>query len=561
MRRMMLKSAFLKVRNKLTATHFAANLTEQDLVNAIDKRKKGNQPMGAAGNFIRAVDAVTTSVPHSNDAARKARRDSEAFAHHFGIPSYFLSVTPDDETSFFILVYSLNSSTHCGFDPNNMNDEELGKYATLRHKLRIEFPGLCAYFFEKVLSIVIKYVVGWDEEANGPMPEGGIFGTPIAYTAAVEEQGRRSLHAHILIWIANMSELQEGIYSDNIEVSTRSKRKLEQLADEVISTELMTADNCEINRNTKWYGRWHGTFPHNCRMQHDQRRKRPKVVNDQSLRNLRNRRGPINCDGPFAYCTQCTKIWSSTSLLSSYLRDNAKIPHFSIFPDDPQRLKSIVLAYQMTKDRYHIPQYIVDAAYNFHIHTNSCFPSKKGHKRKRDNDSNDNSEEARGEECCYRYPRRMKKATTIQPAGKKIIKWYSWDGTYKLRNMHEINMKRNEYDSFQNDCCRVISRSKIGCNTNAAQVIPGLVAGYQFKYQIKATNEDDTEPYTRVARDMRKVLEQRKHDSDNSESLRRLLAASYSHQKTGIVGSAMAAYLTRHKTRFKFSHQTIWCPL
>ena len=43
--------------------------------------------------------------------------------------------------------------------------------------------------------------------------------------------------------------------------------------------------------------------------------------------------------------------------------------------------------------------------------------------------------------------------------------------------------------------------------------------------------------------------------------MKRLLSASFAHQKTNVVGAAMASYLTRNKARFMFSHKTVWCPL
>ena len=61
---------------------------------------------------------------------------------------------------------------------------------------------------------------------------------------------------------------------------------------------------------------------------------------------------------------------------------------------------------------------------------------------------------------------------------------------------------------------------------------------------------------------MRKVLlSVRAHQSDGSEAVRCLLSASFAHQKTNVIGGAMASYLTHNKSRFVFSHKTVWCPL
>ena len=65
----------------------------------------------------------------------------------------------------------------------------------------------------------------------------------------------------------------------------------------------------------------------------------------------------------------------------------------------------------------------------------------------------------------------------------------------------------------------------------------------------------------RVSNACRKVLsEANKHTSTRSESIRRLLIASFAHQQNNIVHGTMAAYLVRNKTRYLFSHETVYCP-
>jgi len=141
------------------------------------------------------------------------------------------------------------------------------------------------------------------------------------------------------------------------------------------------------------------------------------------------------------------------------------------------------------------------------------------------------------------------------------IKWYSWHGAWSDRHAKEVCICRNVYDLFQNVCCPAISYSKLTCNTNVAALMPGPVAQYTLKSQLKDTQEGDAAEYSRVAEASRKVLSgARKHQSDQSEACRRLLMASFSHQKTNVVGTAMASFLTRNGSRFIMSH-LVWCPL
>ena len=92
--------------------------------------------------------------------------------------------------------------------------------------------------------------------------------------------------------------------------------------------------------------------------------------------------------------------------------------------------------------------------------------------------------------------------------------------------------------------------------------MPGPVAQYSFKYFMKGTQKDDTEEYDRVKQSMEKVFSSlQKYQSDHLEGVRHLLASSFAHQKTNIVGAPMASYLNHNKSRFLMSHTTVWCPL
>ena len=554
MRRLMLRSAGWKMRNKLNASQIATELTKDDLHKAIRNRKRNFKIKTAGGLFIHTVDAVTDCVPHSNGATRKARLRGEALCHEFGTPNFFLTVTPDDETSFFIMLYTYNSSD-AKVDPTNMTDEDIAEHLTLRRKLRIKFPGVCALYFEHVLDIIIREVVGWDETEGMACPNGGLFGVPLAFVAAVEEQGRKALHAHLLLWIKDMNRTHDDLHSASRYKSRNAKRKLVELADEVISTELVSKRGCYHNRfNTK-----QGPFVHDCA------RSRtvtvPRVVDDQSIRNLRNKCSKRNSCDAFAFCEKkgCTKVWNADDIIGDYLSKGRKLNGINKYPDDVNRLKCMILQNQHPSVPVNsfIEQCIPEASYNIHRHTASCF--KNSNNKRQCDDATESTN--RVEECRYRLPRRKKARTTVEDATDKPLRWYNWNGTYTERNIKELVMKRNDMDAFQNESCKAVTLSQLACNTNLSLIAPGPVAAYIFKYQLKDTQKDDTKDYERVSETTEKTLEQRKHECDRPEALRRVLAASFAHQKKGIIGSAMAAYITRNGSRFRMSHDSVWVPL
>ena len=77
-----------------------------DVTTAIGARSNGIKIYNKGEKFLSAIDSVTNTIPHSNEAAKKARRNGETLQHHFGTASYFLTVNPDDETSYVVQIYS-----------------------------------------------------------------------------------------------------------------------------------------------------------------------------------------------------------------------------------------------------------------------------------------------------------------------------------------------------------------------------------------------------------------------------------------------------------------------
>lgn len=580
LKRHMLETATWRVRNKVTASQVSSELTNEDLTKAL--RQKENNTIGlncntSAHSFIKAVDAIAGSIPHSNGATRRARRDAETYHHHFGFPSFFLTVTPDDENSYLVSVYSEKEDAEINKQVSEMTQEEIDASCNLRHSLRIEFPGICALFFDRVLDIVIQDVVGWDDINNCASLNGGLFGQSIAYIAAVEEQGRRTLHAHILIWTKEWTNLMSEVELKDIVKSRIGKKEAQNVVDGITSTALMNNKKRKVTSDA---------WDHKCTVI-KRHRKMPHIVDDQSLRNLRNRHTSVNMNGAFAYCPEsgCTKIWTSELLLEDYLSHGLNIyeGHLTSI-NRSKRLKTTVYKQQMTDAKSQnnlsttdnlssndccIRRTVVDAAYNFHIHCNSCFTEKDNKQKKKTltNETDDQTQKKRKkiqkeDECRYRFPKRPKSTTVLESALEKPIKWYTWTGEEDLKDLLAVHNNRHKYDVFQNESCRAISESSIACNTNISSVVPGPLAGYITKYQIKVTSPDDTNQYQRVSDITKSVLDKgRKHASEYSEAMRRVLAGAFAHQKTGIIGSALAAYLTRHKSRFRMSHRTVWCPL
>lgn len=71
----------------------------------------------------------------------------------------------------------------------------------IRFKTLAEHPGAAAINFERLQSVVIRYVLGWDEKSGKPLrhvipgqtTEGGMLGRCRAWVLANETQARGSI--------------------------------------------------------------------------------------------------------------------------------------------------------------------------------------------------------------------------------------------------------------------------------------------------------------------------------------------------------------------------------
>jgi hypothetical protein len=140
-RQTMLRMASLKLRGKTNAANIASLLNANDLEDAILARQRGtNSGSSISRAFLYSVDAITRCLPHTNEAAKRARGDLETLQHHFGLPTHFLTATFDDDNSWLVQVYSgivVDDDTPVHLIP----DDELQRRAHLRTELRLKFPG------------------------------------------------------------------------------------------------------------------------------------------------------------------------------------------------------------------------------------------------------------------------------------------------------------------------------------------------------------------------------------------------------------------------------------
>jgi hypothetical protein len=550
-RQQMLRMASLRLRGKHTISNLVNGLNANDVAEAIQARQQGLQSgSNVSRGFLYSVDAITRCLPHTNEAAKRGRSDVEALQHHMGLPTHFITATFDDDNSWLMQVYA-----GVTIDDNTpivgLCDEELQKRAKRRTELRLQYPGISAFYFEMMLDIIFREVIGWDRKKHCKTETNGLLGECKAAFVCIEEQGRKTLHMHFTVWVEKIQHIQANLQHPNNRVRMLGATGVEHEFDRIATTKLFPT-----SRSTTLAS----TFQHDgcdsCSVS-----QRPEVVEDQKLRQLRHKSGYSNMGGIFATCKLCTKSWTYEQLTEAFLLKSGKLGSLSLFPHrSVRRLEAMCIEYQKKPCNLALlDPVIINACYNSHrsSHCTSCFRSNKcTGKRKRSSD----------DECRYHFPDKQRLRTGVHNTDERTMPWFLWDGTETKHILYDIRPKRNTYDLFQNVSCYAISESKMTCNSNVSLVIPGPVSQYITKYQTKGTQHDDTEEFTRVAEAIQKMLSpenviNESCVSERSEAFRLLLRASFAHNKTNVVGAPMASFLTRFGSRFISTHEFVWCPL
>ena len=556
----LLRKSRLQLRSEKTVEALANGLTANDVRSTARGRQVGDRTAGTVASraLLDGVDGMSRGVAHSNEAAKQARSNSESMQHLFGIPSVFLTVTFDDENSLLVQVLS-GEDIDDDRDVKDVPDSELAERALLRKELRLKYPGIGALNFEMLFQIVMEEVVGWDMRRNCATDRAGLFGKCMAVLAAYEEQGRLTVHSHLTVWIEGFQQLRKDLFFGSRQEQREAAKLIPEYSEHICTTNLIGASRKRDLLEA---------FDHECAVPKSSR-ELPDVISDQGLRDLRHRMAYKN-DSCFATCSSCTKPYTYEDLAGLYCQEIGGIKGNEPDVTDSTllgevglnkcRMHAMCIEYQKNKDATTPSPDVslaINAAYNCHAscHVSGCFKcqkKKKGRKKHVCSASPDC-------ECRFRLPDRSRQKSCVRFV-KETNPWFEWNGTEKEQPIIEVLPKRQKYDCFQNVSCRAISEAKFTCNSNVSVITDGPVGVYQVKYSTKDTQDDDTAAYAAVEHSI-KSMESRVHEDDKKEAARIICRAAFAHNKRNVIGPSFASFLTRHDSRFYFSHTFHYCPM
>jgi hypothetical protein len=137
--------------------------------------------------LLNDLDFVGSKVSGSVTQKKYMRNEIWSMISYLGAPSWFITFSPIDVKHPLSIYYA---STDEVFKP------DLSLFSSDKaYSLICENPVAAARFFNFIVKAFIKHILGVDTDHDG------IFGKTSGYYGTVEQQGRLTLHLHMLLWI------------------------------------------------------------------------------------------------------------------------------------------------------------------------------------------------------------------------------------------------------------------------------------------------------------------------------------------------------------------------
>ena len=497
------------------------DVTEEELNQAISRKLKGlPDKHGKGSNFLKSVRSVKRNMAHSNEAASAAQAKFFTLSHHYGCPKVLLTVSFDDSLDIRIKALSgeekvMDWMEHLeGLEANDLADE-MDELNLLRYK----YPGLCSYNFEELLDVVLEKVVG-DNELNE-----GVFGKLDAYGLAVEEQGRKTLHAHILIYIRGWNDELRALQSGIPRVRKEAAQKLQAEVDTVMSTQLVPEEAASIDMCPACK---EGIL---------------EFANDQQLRNLRHKHGLEHEQCVLCVCQSCNETYTGDGLAMRRVMDEK---YWDLTDEEIKALVSVEILKSSSPEA---PRILTDATvakinhrFNNHLshHTRTCFK--------------------KGDECRANLPDLEEPMTRVDWSEKKYTQ-YDWKGKEFEQHNITVRPKRHKQDAYTNTYCKAVSWSKGAANSNVSITTGCRSCIYCSCYAAKKTQKEDSAELKKLGMYVASRFAEERKESRLFEGLSRLMGAVIVGTSEHVVSAPMASYLVRNQSRFQFSEEFAYIPI
>ena len=193
--------------------------------------------------LIQDLDAISGKMHGSTTTKKFMRNEIWSLVNHLGAPSWYITLSPAD-IQHPICVYFADTKEK--YNPTLVAYDE-------RARLVCQNPVAGARFFNFMVQTFLTDVLGAQDDSRK-----GLYGPTSGYYGTVEQQGRLTLHMHMLLWIAgnlNPEEMRAKILSESSEWRKSLLTWLEKChsGDFLSGTHAEVSTRCEQSRAKESY--------------------------------------------------------------------------------------------------------------------------------------------------------------------------------------------------------------------------------------------------------------------------------------------------------------------
>ncbi len=184
--------------------------------------------------LIKDLDHVGGFVKGSATTKKYMRNEIWSLISFINAPSWFVTFSPAD-VKHPISLYFADTKEKFNLDLRDENE---------RYRLIAQNPVAGARFFHFMCEMFIKHILGVGENHSG------LYGNTNAYYGTVEQQGRLTLHMHMLIWLKGVLSPQE-IRDKIMDPTSDFQQKIVEYLESVHIGEFMTGTQEEVKHDVE----------------------------------------------------------------------------------------------------------------------------------------------------------------------------------------------------------------------------------------------------------------------------------------------------------------------
>jgi hypothetical protein len=193
-------------------------------------RVKDKKPITHTGvrSLLQQVRSVGSTIPHTAQRKIILRANIFGLISVIGWPAFFITVSPNDLQSPIVKMQQLEKEDPHLIDmirimESNgvLNIDDKLKHMAFVSNSNGDDPVSCAKYFHFAVEQVLKHVLGYQNESKSYIPS--ILGKVKSHFGVIEQQQRKQLHIHMLVWIEGISDYQtfhdameDKVYADKV---------------------------------------------------------------------------------------------------------------------------------------------------------------------------------------------------------------------------------------------------------------------------------------------------------------------------------------------------------